>query len=714
MGIKNADKEAVSESHPRRLRTSLIAWFVPLTVLPLIAFAALIYAFLSESLDQEIHRRSTPELATLSRNIENMERRLQRQTQSLSRLDHFRDAVASKNTPKLEQNLGGWMQASLFEEVRVFSFRGDLIHETSTRDVAKIQENWKSFFPAALENKLKKGSPSEKRNPAAAKGGPADPAFRLEGDRTLTSAFRRFLRDEDSVVVREVSAKDGVFRFLVYQSVYDDDYKPLGFVEAAVPFDEFKLKVLSSYQGVDLGLWTATLDPMGFSVEANGVNDWREAMKQFRSINTVREGKENMSFETKVSGRPVQFYLSPLSNEGQEPMAWLTLGLSKEDQVHLRQQVVLSLIVVGSLLLVLAIWLTVITSDRITKPVTDLVDATVAIREGKWVEPVASSGKNEIGILVRRFNDMALNVQVTKRALESKLDELAQAHTALTSTQDQLVQSAKMSSLGQLVAGVAHELNNPSAFIYSNMSQMRVYLKNFEVLEKLFQRLRETGDEKTRLELQRALDEVEWSDFRKDMDDMVRSSLEGSVRVKDIVLGLRNFSRLDKGEISRADLNSALKDTVKLLGGQLKNRVDVVWDLCARADVVCNVSQMNQVFMNLIANAIQAIEGKGQITIRTRFVNERNSVEVRIRDSGQGISADQLPKIFDPFYTTKKVGEGTGLGLSIVYGIMQKHGGNIRVVSEAIPSANHGTEFILEVPSEAVKESSKDDEQEAS
>jgi two-component system, NtrC family, sensor kinase len=170
--------------------------------------------------------------------------------------------------------------------------------------------------------------------------------------------------------------------------------------------------------------------------------------------------------------------------------------------------------------------------------------------------------------------------------------------------------------------------------------------------------------------------------------------------VKDIVLGLRNFSRLDKGEVGELDANVSLENTAKLLNSQIKNRIQLHWDLCPDARFRANTSQINQVFMNILANALQSIEGKGEVWIKTWIASREGSESlfISIRDSGKGIKPDHIDKIFDPFFTTKKVGEGTGLGLSIVYGIIERHRGQVQVKSQQSPDVNHGTEFIISFP----------------
>jgi two-component system NtrC family sensor kinase len=410
----------------------------------------------------------------------------------------------------------------------------------------------------------------------------------------------------------------------------------------------------------------------------------------------------DVSADMKVGPLSTAFFFSPVTNESGEPVAWISVGLSRDDQIAFRNTILLWVSMLAAGLAALVAWLTVSISRRITRPISELVQAAERVRRGEWVEPVEADSRSEIGFLVKRFNDMALGVQVTKRTLETKLEELARAHDELTRTQDQLVQSAKMGSLGQLVAGVAHELNNPIAFIYSNMSQMRGYLKNIDEMDALTRELRERLSPTERAAFEKRLEDLEWDYLRQDMKEIVQSCLEGSIRVKDIVLGLRNFSRADKGDVADVDINQALENTAKLLVGQIKNRVEVHWNLCPDGRLRCNLAQVNQVLMNLMANALQAIEGRGNVWVETR-AEERDGHEemvVSIRDDGKGIPPEQIDRIFDPFFTTKKVGEGTGLGLSIVYGIVERHRGSIHVrsITRDADARHHGTEFTVRLP----------------
>lgn len=253
--------------------------------------------------------------------------------------------------------------------------------------------------------------------------------------------------------------------------------------------------------------------------------------------------------------------------------------------------------------------------------------------------------------------------------LEQKNAELEKLYTDLKATQAQLIQSEKMSSLGQLVAGVAHELNNPIGFIYANMIQLRSYTTALK-----------SSDKQAELP------------SSEDIDQIVAESIEGSRRVRDIVENLRNFSRLDEAEFKSADIHQGLDSTLMLLNNELKNRITVHKNYGTIEPFPCLPGYLNQVFMNLLINAAQAIDGQGNIWITTRATQDK--AVISIRDDGRGIPESIQAKIFDPFFTSKDVGEGTGLGLSISYGIIERHGGGLEVKSVG----GEGSEFIITLP----------------
>jgi signal transduction histidine kinase len=320
----------------------------------------------------------------------------------------------------------------------------------------------------------------------------------------------------------------------------------------------------------------------------------------------------------------------------------------------------------------------------------------VASAPGRFAEAdveLLSAVANHVALAVDRAESFR-TIEELSRGLEEKVrvrtEELAAAYRDLQSTQMQLIQREKMASVGQLVAGVAHELNNPIAFVSSNVS----------TLEDFVGRLRKIVDAYRAADLpeaDRARITTEWEALKIDyalryLDPMIRGIREGAERTRKIVRDLRVFARTGDDVWQAVDLREELDSSLTLLNHTLKDRVSVHKKYGELPAVECIRSQIDQVFLNVLANAAQAIEGPGAITIETGRENEM--AVVTIRDTGPGIPADLLGRIFDPFFTTKPVGEGTGLGLSISYEIVKKHGGDIRVAN----APEHGATFTVRIP----------------
>jgi two-component system NtrC family sensor kinase len=278
-----------------------------------------------------------------------------------------------------------------------------------------------------------------------------------------------------------------------------------------------------------------------------------------------------------------------------------------------------------------------------------------------------------------------------KAHLENQNLELANSKTTLERLQAQLVHTEKMASLGQLSAGIAHELNNPAGFIYGNLDILGNYLTNVERLLKVYD---ETALSPEAASLVNAIKaEINYEALSGDLSSIISDCREGAQRICDVVKNLRLFSRLDEAELKRIDIHEGIDSTIRLLsryysGGQIVLHREYT-DL---PQVNCYAGQLNQVWMNLLGNAAQAVGDRGEVRIATR--TDGDSIIVAVSDSGAGIPEANLPRIFDPFFTTKPVGEGTGLGLSISYGIVQRHGGSIAVTSET----GSGTTFTVRIP----------------
>ncbi|WP_305045857.1 sensor histidine kinase [Geoalkalibacter sp.] len=275
-------------------------------------------------------------------------------------------------------------------------------------------------------------------------------------------------------------------------------------------------------------------------------------------------------------------------------------------------------------------------------------------------------------------------------AMAEKNRQLEQAYQELTTTQTYLRRQEKMASLGQLAAGVAHEINNPLGYISSNLGTLEKYLER--LTQFLAVQERSLHDEEACEDLGARRRALKIDHILDDLPCLLKESKEGADRVKRIVQDLKSFSRLDAGEPVAADLAQCLESAINIVRNEIKYKAELICDFQPLPALVCRPQQLGQVFMNLLINAAQAIDKHGTIEVALRQEGEWASVV--IRDDGCGIPAEHMGKLFDPFFTTKEVGKGTGLGLSIAYEIVQGHGGDIRVESEV----GRGTTFTVRLP----------------
>jgi two-component system, NtrC family, sensor kinase len=320
-------------------------------------------------------------------------------------------------------------------------------------------------------------------------------------------------------------------------------------------------------------------------------------------------------------------------------------------------------------------------------------------KEKSQAEALYQSQKNEE--LVKEQN-----VQLEKKVLQrTEALQLANANlsTALQELKDaqiQLVESEKMASLGQLTAGIAHEINNPINFVKSNIKPLQIDVKDiFDIIEAYHllhsQTITDIPPQLTKIkQLEKQLD-IDY--LKQEITNLMEGIEEGAERTAEIVRGLRTFSRLDESEVKTVDIHDGIESTLIILRNATSTNIKIIKQFEAEGIIECFPGKLNQVFMNIISNALHAIKCKGVtdrneefITISTRDISN-NKIEIKIKDSGNGMTPEIKSKIFDPFFTTKDVGEGTGLGLAIVFKIIQKHGGTIFVNS----SPGNGAEFVI-------------------
>jgi signal transduction histidine kinase len=285
--------------------------------------------------------------------------------------------------------------------------------------------------------------------------------------------------------------------------------------------------------------------------------------------------------------------------------------------------------------------------------------------------------------------------EILEKQVGERTSELNQSLQDLKLAQIQLIQAEKMASLGELTAGIAHEINNPINFVASSLQPLK---RNLESLKSLIDQYDEYAAQPSSDKLQEIIDykeEIDY-DYTKDEIEMLLSSIsDGANRTTEIVKGLRNFSRLDEADRKKASLNEGIESTLLILQSSLKQKnIRLIKLLGEMPEIQCYAGQLNQVFMNILNNAIHAMPQQGTLTIQTFLDPKDQLLKIEISDTGCGIPEANLNKIFDPFFTTKQVGEGTGLGLSISYGIVKKHNGTIEVESEV----GKGSTFRIQLP----------------
>ncbi len=294
--------------------------------------------------------------------------------------------------------------------------------------------------------------------------------------------------------------------------------------------------------------------------------------------------------------------------------------------------------------------------------------------------------------LEQRVKERTSDLEQANQHLQANNVELKQLNERLESAQTQLLQSEKMASIGQLAAGVAHEINNPVGFVNSNLGTLGKYITSMFSVIDAYEAAETKNDASSKQEVAQVKKKVDFPYLVEDIPSLLKESQEGLSRVTRIVQDLKDFSHVDESNWQHANLEQGIDSTLNVVANEIKYKAEVVKEYAGLQDVECMPSQLNQVFMNMLMNAAQAIDQKGTITVRTG--NGGDEVWVEVEDTGKGIAPENLNRIFDPFFTTKAIGKGTGLGLSLSYGIVQKHHGRFEVKSEV----GKGTTFRVWLP----------------
>ncbi len=347
------------------------------------------------------------------------------------------------------------------------------------------------------------------------------------------------------------------------------------------------------------------------------------------------------------------------------------------------------------------------------------------ISQGDYSVKIKTKSNDEIAEVARAFNQMSAALSKSEKSRDEKdeellelnrtleqrverrtekinrqIQELEAANDQVALAQAKLVQSEKLASVGQLAAGVAHEINNPIGFVRSNLNTLSDYIKVYQTLLQNYQKMATVDNEQAlliadKIHKQELKEDLQF--INEDIEELLRDSIEGTTRVRDIVHGLKNFSRANDINKSDCNVNEIISTVLKVVNNELKYKCTISSDLQSSSPIYGNVGELNQVLVNLLMNAGQAVETNGEVSIETRDLVDQ--VQIKVSDNGSGIKPEFMEKLFDPFFTTKPVGEGTGLGLSISFGIIEDHGGEILVSSEE----NKGTTFTILLPNAELK-----------
>ncbi len=639
---------------PRKsLQTILIIWFLLLSVVPLGFVTGYSISRFDKAINTELGQRLSANVREVTALVASFESYLkQRSTQ------HHADTLlatylGTNSLPQARSHLLQTMRNTYIRELSIFGRDACLVANIGKEEAA------------GAETKSSK----------------------VNDEICLSENYKTQVSNRSEILLAQ-AAKDKSFDLVAITKI-ERGGKVVGYIEEIINLGSAFLEGIKKRLSLELIMF----DSKG-SIVAASHPDFLLYPQESLKNSVVNAG--SAIFDIVVRDEPYGFMIAPIK-WGEETI-YIGVGASKEKAKATMKNVNYAFFTMLLAIVFLVLIISFFSARTVMRPLNELVQATQTMnRKGEAVE-ISVNSDNEIGLLADSFNDMVKSVKLARQDLEKKIKEIEAAYSELKETQSRLVHSAKMASLGQLVAGVAHELNNPIGFIFSNMNHLRDYS------QKLLQLIDEA--EKNPEKMAELKAKIDYEFLVQDMPKLINSCEDGARRTRDIVLGLRNFSRLEEAKLKNVDLKESIEATLKLLSGEIKGRVEVHSEFAQLPEVMCFASQINQVFMNILSNAAQAIEGKGEIWIKTSLktpskssiqnprINKSNFVEISIRDSGKGIPTDVLEKIFDPFFTTKTIGQGTGLGLSISYGIVKKHDGDILVTSQL----DKGTEFKIQLP----------------
>ncbi len=630
---------------PRKsIRTVLILWLLIFSVVPLAFITGYSLVKYEQAIDQELSTRLLGNAREVSVILSDFQNSLVTEIDQVTEDRALNYYLASNNVNQARELMKRWFKGSVGHRLWIFD-----------RD-------------ARLEIALYKDEKGEVQRRPNLESGVVE----------LNEPLIKSISSQNHTLLMDLSQGEAKpqLELSVFAKVKNSRGKTVGYVESAITIDQAVLQNLGRRLNAEMFF---------FQKDKPLIVSTHEDLSLYKPEAFLPHLAQDGFFELNIRGNPYRLMLREI-NWGDSTFV-LGLGASKSAAKAVLKNVNFAFFTVVGTIVILLVVLSFIASRVLLNPIYEVIQAIQRVDFEREVIQIPTSNETELGLLAEGFNDLSKRAFESQAALKEKIQELEGANNEIRDTQARLVHSAKMASLGQLVAGVAHELNNPIGFIYSNMTHLNEYSQKLLHLIDVAEKHPE--------KLEKEIEKADLAYISKDMPKLIASCQDGARRTRDIVLGLRNFSRLEEAQIKPIDLHEGLENTLQLLAGELKNRIRVVKNFGKLPKVMCYPNQLNQVFMNVLSNAAQAIDGEGQITISTQSLPNKR-VEVAIKDTGKGMSKATLEKIFDPFFTTKNLGRGTGLGLSISYGVVEKHGGEIQVSSEP----GKGTEFRILLPVE--------------
>lgn len=617
----------------------LTLWFLLFSIIPLAFITGYSLVQFERVFSDETLKRLNDNFIVITKSIDELKGYLKTSADLHVVDDDLVYNMSTKNIPNLKRIASDWLSSGYLDQIALFGKDGQLIVSY------KKDEDGFMINDTQME----------------------------KGDIFLSRPLLESINEKGQTTLTDINPKTG-FDLISYAKIIGRRKSIDGYLQEIIRIDQKFIENLQLRFNLDVIILDKDFRPV-------------IATKPEFSLVTPSAFKkgatDNIKFITIESKEePYSVLIKPFDKDN--PDIKLGLASSKkeiESTISQINKAVFTVVAAVVLLILVVLW---IVSRILIRPLTLLMNAVKNLESGEGNMYVPAESGTEIGELSKSFNEMSKKVSKAQSELKAKVKELERANKDLQDAQAQLVHSAKMGSLGQVVAGVAHELNNPIGFIYSNIGILKEYIERYNDLLKVA--------EKNPKKLEEAKEEHDYDYMIKDVPKLIRSCEEGAKRVRDIVLNLKNFSRSDELERKEYNLEEGLESTLEILKSEFKDRIKIHKSFKNIPPINCYAGQINQVFMNILSNAVQSIEGKGDIWIETK--KKGLEIVISIRDNGKGIPEKALNKIFDPFFTTKPVGEGTGLGLSISYGIIEKHNGQILVDSVA----GKGTEFKIILP----------------